>query len=105
MQALVSLLRTQASEEKKRARKESNKNCLRLANLKFTRHGHDYREVWENGFAFQELTSRQEAIVEKKDELEKIRKGLVKRKQPAGLTSCLSCVAIAANSSFVENCR
>lgn len=44
------------------------------------REGTQFVETWTDGFAFQELTQQQAAIVHQKEELEKQRKLLAKRK-------------------------
>lgn len=44
------------------------------------REGTQFVETWTDGFAFQELTQQQSAIVQQKEELEKQRKLLTKRK-------------------------
>lgn len=56
------------------------RNQLRLGRFTTQRQGAHFVESWSEGFAFQELTREQLAIVQQKEELEKQRKLLAKRK-------------------------
>jgi len=44
-------------------------------------------EVWVDGFAFTELSQRQEGIAQQREELERQRKALTKRRSSAAFSS------------------
>ena len=63
----------------------SNGKDLRLSSpdfsfIPFARHGMEYKEYVQEGYAFTELYNRQTEIMEEKRELDERRKGLLKRR-------------------------
>lgn len=74
------LLIEKCTAEKKRRREESVQNQLRLGRFQTQRQGARFVESWVDGFAFAELSRRQESVSQQREELEKQRKQLNKRK-------------------------
>lgn len=80
------LLLDKAIAEEKKSREESVEKQLRLGRFNTKRQGAQFVEVWVDGFAFIELTARQEELSSQREELEKQRKQLSKKKTSVGNT-------------------
>ena len=78
-----SLLIEKSKLEKKTTRQKSMSNRLRLGQFVTQRQGATFVENWNDGWAFTDLLKQQERISTDRDEIEKHRKGLTKRK-PGG---------------------
>jgi tousled-like kinase len=78
--ALVEALRRQATAEKNEARSRLSAESLRLGTVYYERHGASYQEMWQDGFAFRNTRVRQAQYNEQKDEIEREKKALAKRK-------------------------
>ncbi|KAJ3284088.1 hypothetical protein HK104_010107 [Borealophlyctis nickersoniae] len=78
-EVLIDSLKAQAIQSKRRARERLSENSLRLATITFDRHGLDYHERWQEGYAFTELQEQIARINREKEEIEKKRKTLAKR--------------------------
>ena len=76
----MKLLYVQSIAEKKQRRQDSVQNQLRLGRFITQRKGAQFVEVWVDGFAFTDLLQRQEAVCSQREELERQRKQLTKRK-------------------------
>lgn len=63
-------------------RQKSMENRLRLGHFQTVRQGATFVENWVDGFAFQEIAKKQELINQGKEDVEKQRKLLAKRKPP-----------------------
>lgn len=74
------LLVEKSTMEKKKARLESMANRIRLGEFKTQRVGIEFQEVWMDGHGFSDLTKRQEDIAQEKEEIDRKRKLLAKRK-------------------------
>merc|ERR1719189_1952955 len=66
--------------ERKDARAKCMQNCLRLGQFVTQRVGATFQENWTDGYAFQELSKRQEEIAIEREEIDKRKKLLAKRK-------------------------
>eukprot|EP00094_Tigriopus_californicus_P006845 TCALIF_06594-PA protein Name:"Similar to Tlk2 Serine/threonine-protein kinase tousled-like 2 (Mus musculus)" AED:0.13 eAED:0.13 QI:0/0.71/0.75/1/0.57/0.75/8/660/966 len=74
------LLIEKSSIEKKEARAKCMQNRLRLGQFVTQRVGASFQENWTDGYAFQELSKKQEDINMEKEEIERKKKQLAKRK-------------------------
>uniref|UniRef100_A0A8C9SYS4 non-specific serine/threonine protein kinase n=1 Tax=Scleropages formosus TaxID=113540 RepID=A0A8C9SYS4_SCLFO len=68
--------------EKQACREKSMQDRLRLGHFTTVRHGASFTEQWTDGFAFQNLVKQQEWINQQREEIERQRKLLAKRKPP-----------------------
>ncbi|KAF2895698.1 hypothetical protein ILUMI_10478 [Ignelater luminosus] len=69
-----------SSIEKKEARQKCMQNRLRLGQFVTQRVGATFQENWTDGHAFQELARRQEEITAEREEIDRQKKLLVKRR-------------------------
>lgn len=76
------LLKEKSSIEKKEARQKCMQNRLRLGQFVTQRVGATFQENWTDGYAFHELTRRQEEISAEREEIDRQKKQLMK-KRPA----------------------
>ncbi|XP_067020396.1 serine/threonine-protein kinase tousled-like 1 isoform X2 [Acropora muricata] len=74
------LLITASTLEKKTVRETCMKNRLRLGQFVPVRQGVSFVETWVDGHAFKELAGQQEQINQRREELEKQKKSLTKKK-------------------------
>ncbi|XP_074622202.1 serine/threonine-protein kinase tousled-like 2 [Acropora palmata] len=74
------LLITASTLEKKTVRETCMKNRLRLGQFVPVRQGVSFVETWVDGHAFKELAGQQDQINQRREELEKQKKGLTKKK-------------------------
>merc|ERR1712117_388612 len=74
------LLIEKSTIERKEARAKCMQNRLRLGQFVTKRAGAIFQENWTDGYAFQELAKRQEEIANERDEIDKRKKLLAKRK-------------------------
>ena len=58
-------------------------NRLRLGQFVTQRQGATFVENWVDGYAFTDLTKQQERVAQERDELDKSRRTLTKRRPPA----------------------
>lgn len=86
------LLIEKSEADKKQQRLESVQNQLRLGQFNTKRQGAQFVEVWVDGFAFSELSQRQGSVASQREELEKQRKLLGKRRPSPGGASSQSAV-------------
>ncbi|KAK9395749.1 serine/threonine-protein kinase tousled-like 2 [Crotalus adamanteus] len=77
------LLIEKSKQEKMACRDKSMQDRLRLGHFATVRHGASYTEQWTDGYAFQNLIKQQERINSQREEIERQRKMLAKRKPPA----------------------
>ncbi|XP_042203862.1 serine/threonine-protein kinase tousled-like 2 isoform X4 [Homarus americanus] len=70
--------------EKKEARQKCMQNRLRLGQFVTQRVGATFQENWQDGYAFQEITKRQEELQANREEIDRQRKLLMKRKPSEG---------------------
>uniref|UniRef100_A0A673H7Z2 non-specific serine/threonine protein kinase n=1 Tax=Sinocyclocheilus rhinocerous TaxID=307959 RepID=A0A673H7Z2_9TELE len=77
------LLIEKSTQEKQSCRKKSMQDRLRLGHFTTVRHGASYTEQWTDGYAFQNLVKQQEWINQQREEIERQRKLLAKRKPPS----------------------
>ena len=83
---LKKLLIEKSELEKRNCRQQSVENCYRLGQFVTQRQGSQYVETWVDGVAFKELAMRQQHCGEQRDEIERQRRALLKRK-PAVLST------------------
>lgn len=74
------LLKEKSNIEKKEARQKCMQNRLRLGQFVTQRVGATFQENWTDGYAFQELARRQEEITTEREEIDRQKKTLGKRK-------------------------
>ncbi|KAK7110560.1 serine/threonine-protein kinase tousled-like 2 isoform X2 [Littorina saxatilis] len=77
-----SLLIEKSAIEKKTTRQKCMENRLRLGQFVTQRQGAQFVENWVDGWAFTDLMKQQERIASEKDEIDKNRRLLMKRKPP-----------------------
>ncbi|XP_018424509.1 PREDICTED: serine/threonine-protein kinase tousled-like 2 isoform X1 [Nanorana parkeri] len=77
------LLIEKSKQEKMACRDKSMQDRLRLGHFTTVRHGASFTEQWTDGYAFQNLIKQQERINSQREEIERQRKLLAKRKPPA----------------------
>ncbi|XP_008290447.1 serine/threonine-protein kinase tousled-like 2 isoform X1 [Stegastes partitus] len=76
------LLIEKSKQEKMACRDKSMQDRLRLGHFTTVRHGASFTEQWTDGFAFQNLIKQQERINSQREDIERQRKLLGKRKPP-----------------------
>lgn len=74
------LLKEKSNIEKKEARQKCMQNRLRLGQFVTQRVGATFQENWTDGYAFQELTRRQEEIAAEREEIDRQKKILTKKR-------------------------
>uniref|UniRef100_A0A3P8XNW1 non-specific serine/threonine protein kinase n=1 Tax=Esox lucius TaxID=8010 RepID=A0A3P8XNW1_ESOLU len=72
-----------STQEKQSCREKSMQDRLRLGHFTTVRHGASYTEQWTDGYAFQNLVKQQEGVNQQREEIERQRKLLAKRKPPS----------------------
>ncbi|CAJ1081005.1 serine/threonine-protein kinase tousled-like 2 isoform X1 [Xyrichtys novacula] len=77
------LLIEKSKQEKMACRDKSMQDRLRLGHFTTVRHGASFTEQWTDGFAFQNLIKQQERINSQREDMERQRKLLGKRKPPS----------------------
>lgn len=80
------LLKQKSNIEKKEARQKCMQNRLRLGQFVTQRVGATFQENWTDGYAFQELSRRQEEISAEREEIDRQKKILMK-KRPTNVES------------------
>uniref|UniRef100_A0A674NK62 non-specific serine/threonine protein kinase n=1 Tax=Takifugu rubripes TaxID=31033 RepID=A0A674NK62_TAKRU len=88
------LLIEKSTQEKQACREKSMQDRLRLGHFTTVRHGASFTEQWTDGYAFQNLVKQQEWINQQREDIERQRKLLAKRKPPSSSNS----QALTANS-------
>uniref|UniRef100_A0A671W5H4 non-specific serine/threonine protein kinase n=1 Tax=Sparus aurata TaxID=8175 RepID=A0A671W5H4_SPAAU len=84
------LLIEKSTQEKQSCREKSMQDRLRLGHFTTVRHGASYTEQWTDGYAFQNLIKQQEGINQQREDIERQRKLLAKRKPPNPASPSLS---------------
>lgn len=74
------LLMEKSNIEKKEARQKCMQNRLRLGQFVTQRVGATFQENWTDGYAFQELARRQEEIAAEREEIDRQKKILMKKR-------------------------
>ena len=74
------LLIEKSTIERKEARTKCMQNRLRLGQFVTQRVGASFQENWTDGYAFLELSKRQEEITQEREEIDKKRKTLQRKK-------------------------
>uniref|UniRef100_A0A8C5BI34 Serine/threonine-protein kinase tousled-like 1-B n=1 Tax=Gadus morhua TaxID=8049 RepID=A0A8C5BI34_GADMO len=87
------LLIEKSTQEKQSCREKSMQDRLRLGHFTTVRHGASYTEQWTDGYAFQNLVKQQEAINQQREDIERQRKLLAKRKPPNPASPSLAVTA------------
>uniref|UniRef100_A0A3B4VJZ1 non-specific serine/threonine protein kinase n=1 Tax=Seriola dumerili TaxID=41447 RepID=A0A3B4VJZ1_SERDU len=77
------LLIEKSKQEKLACRDKSMQDRLRLGHFTTVRHGASFTEQWTDGYAFQNLIKQQERINSQREDIERQRKLLGKRKPPS----------------------
>ncbi|CAG4989219.1 unnamed protein product [Parnassius apollo] len=80
IEVVKKLLNEKSTIEKKEARQRCMQNRLRLGQFVTQRVGATFQENWTDGYAFQELTRRQEEITAEKEEIDRQKKSLLKKR-------------------------
>uniref|UniRef100_A0A8C2JCN1 non-specific serine/threonine protein kinase n=1 Tax=Cyprinus carpio TaxID=7962 RepID=A0A8C2JCN1_CYPCA len=81
------LLIEKSTQEKQACREKSMQDRLRLGHFTTVRRGASFTEQWTDGYAFQNLVKQQEWIIQQREEIERQRKLLAKRKPPSASSS------------------
>ena len=92
------LLIEKSTIERKEARTKCMQNRLRLGQFVTQRVGASFQENWTDGYAFQELSKRQEEISQEREEIDKKRK-MLQKKRPVDKETKKSAQAANANNS------
>ena len=92
------LLMEKATIERKDARAKCMANRLRLGQFVTQRVGASFQENWTDGYAFQELSKRQEEISTEREEIDKKKKQLAKKRPDDGRKKSANANANNANS-------
>jgi tousled-like kinase len=112
IEVVKNLLKQKSNIEKKEARQKCMQNRLRLGQFVTQRVGATFQENWTDGYAFQELARRQEEIALEREEIDRQKKSLVKkrptnteggRKRNTSSTSSTPTAAISSTSSNIHN--
>lgn len=82
IEVVKKLLKEKSSIEKKEARHKCMQNRLRLGQFVTQRVGATFQENWTDGYAFQELARRQEEITTEREEIDRQKKLLLKKRPP-----------------------
>ncbi|KAJ4941227.1 hypothetical protein JOQ06_027513 [Pogonophryne albipinna] len=77
------LMIEKSKQEKMACRDKSMQDRLRLGHFTTVRHGASFTEQWTDGFAFQNLIKQQERVNSQREDIERQRKLLGKRKPPS----------------------
>uniref|UniRef100_A0A4W6C6C6 non-specific serine/threonine protein kinase n=1 Tax=Lates calcarifer TaxID=8187 RepID=A0A4W6C6C6_LATCA len=77
------LLIEKSKQEKMACRDKSMQDRLRLGHFTTVRHGASFTEQWTDGYAFQNLIKQQERVNSQREDIERQRKLLGKRKPPS----------------------
>ncbi|KAK9889521.1 hypothetical protein WA026_006875 [Henosepilachna vigintioctopunctata] len=80
IEVVKKLLKEKSSIEKKEARQKCMQNRLRLGQFVTQRVGATFQENWTDGHAFQELARRQEEITAEREEIDRQKKLLLKKR-------------------------
>uniref|UniRef100_A0A3P9I5I2 non-specific serine/threonine protein kinase n=2 Tax=Oryzias TaxID=8089 RepID=A0A3P9I5I2_ORYLA len=81
------LLIEKSTQEKQACREKSMQDRLRLGHFTTVRHGASFTEQWTDGYAFQKIVKQQEWINQQREDIERQRKLLAKRKPPSSSSS------------------
>jgi uncharacterized coiled-coil protein SlyX len=84
------LLKEKSNIEKKEARQKCMQNRLRLGQFVTQRVGATFQENWTDGYAFQELARRQEEITTEREEIDRQKKLLLKKRPSNSETGWLA---------------
>lgn len=82
IEVVKKLLMEKSNIEKKEARQKCMQNRLRLGQFVTQRVGATFQENWTDGYAFQELSRRQEEIATEREEIDRQKKILTKKRPP-----------------------
>lgn len=74
-------------------------NRLRLGQFVTQRVGATYQENWQDGYAFQEITKKQESVQQQRELIEKMRKNLAKKKEGTSIRKKPATGAATGSSS------
>jgi tousled-like kinase len=85
MDVVKNLLVEKSTIEKKEIRRKCMQNRLRLGQFVTQRVGASYQENWQDGYAFQEITKKQEQVQQQRESIEKMRKNLSKKKESTSI--------------------
>lgn len=80
IEVVKKLLQEKSNIEKKEARQKCMQNRLRLGQFVTQRVGATFQENWTDGYAFQELARRQEEITTEREEIDRQKKSLLKKR-------------------------
>lgn len=96
------LLIEKSNLERKSARQRCMENRLRLGQFVTQRQGASFVENWVDGYAFTDLSKQQEKISQERDEMEKQRKVLGKRKPSSAPSNFNKIKTTKENDGFVR---
>ncbi|KAL0984410.1 hypothetical protein UPYG_G00141050 [Umbra pygmaea] len=93
------LLIEKSKQEKRACRDKSMQDRLRLGHFTTVRHGASFTEQWTDGYAFQNLIKQQERINSQREDIERQRKLLGKRKPSPSATLSSSSSSSSSSST------
>lgn len=94
-----SLLIEKSQLEKRQAREKAMENRFRLGQFVTQRQGVTFVEQWTNGFEFSSKQRAKEQLIQTKDNLDKERKNLAKKKYQTNNLDCQDLQSISTNRS------
>lgn len=89
-QVLEDVLSTQSTDMAREKRRKCNEGSLRLASLVLERTGLTYHERWQEGYGFKEIEQGLARINKEREDLEKRKKSLAKRKSQSRLQNTVA---------------
>jgi hypothetical protein len=87
------LLIEQSAMERKQIKAKCMEESLRLGQFKPERHGEHFKDVWSDGYAFEEMQKKLQKITNERNEIMSASSNLRKRK-PSASTSALLLIAL-----------
>lgn len=102
-EVIKNLLREKSDIEKKEARQKCMQNRLRLGQFVMQRVGAQFQENWMEGYAFQELNRRQEQLAAEREEIDRQKKLLAKKRPVSESGRKRAAAGIAAASNVPTN--
>ncbi|KAK0418139.1 hypothetical protein QR680_013393 [Steinernema hermaphroditum] len=97
------LLVQQSTMERKQARAKCMEECLRIGQFKPTRQGEHFKDVWSDGWAFEEIQKKQQKIANERNEIQNASQILKKKKPTTNKESKRQAAAAAAAQVQQQN--
>ncbi|TKR67857.1 hypothetical protein L596_023941 [Steinernema carpocapsae] len=98
-ETIMRLLIHQSKMERKQARAKCMEECLRIGQFKPTRQGEHFKDVWSDGWAFEEIAKKQQKIANERNEIQNASQVLKKRKPTSTKETKRQAAAAAAQAA------